>query len=187
MRGGPGFAPPWRAQASPSVARRHTMRMHRDGSFGHLVLASLAISLLSVLLTACGGGGGGGSGSGGDGQTAVLLSGSPSGEELCSLSVLVTSVTLVDEGGRETQNLLAGPMEVDLLGLSGQHALLALAPTPSGTYGEVRATIDPGSVRARDAYGNPVEVPCAHASASALPAHPIVVPGRGVAPIPLPV
>src|SRR5262245_56744481 len=155
------------------------MRMHHERSPGQLVLGLLSLFVLPALVTACGGGGGGG-GSSGDGQAAILLSSAPASEDLCSLSVVVTDVTLVDDSGRETQNLLAGPTEVDLLALTGQNALLALAPVPSGTYVEARAAIDPQSVQARDVYGNPVEVPVAQSSASGPCTPPVVVGGRVV-------
>jgi len=138
---------------------------------------------LSALLVSCGGGGGGGGSSSSGGQTAVLVSGAPADEDLCSLSVTVTSITLVDDGGRETANLLAGPAAVDLLGLSGQHVLLSLVGAPAGTYVEVRAAIDPQSVQARDVSGNPVEIPVTRDSTSAAPAHPIVLDGRPLVPV----
>lgn len=157
------------------------MNRHRDRSSVSL-LALLSSCLLGAVITACGGGGGGGGSSSDGSQTAVLLSSSPASEDLSSLSVTVTEVELVDDRGGATPNLLPSPTEVDLLALSGQHALLALGPAPSGVYAEVRATIDPQSIRARDANGNVVDIPVAHASASVLADRPIVVGPDGIVP-----
>lgn len=130
----------------------------------YFVLGSLA---MIVPLVGCGSGGGGGSGSSGDATVAILLTDAPT-DTLTALSLSVVNVTLVDSGGRATENLLVRPVDVELIELSGTQALIGLSGVPPAVYDEVRLEIDPTSVQARDRSGKLVPITVVHATASAL-------------------
>jgi hypothetical protein len=133
---------------------------------------------LPVVLTlaACGGGGGGGGSSGGSssGSLDLHLTDAPA-DELLSFSLSVQALRLVDAAGAG-ENLLAGALSVELLGLAGSQRWLVRddSITP-GTYSAVRLEIDPASVIARDKSGDPVAVNVLASSFDAALAAPIAI------------
>jgi hypothetical protein len=108
-------------------------------------------ALSSVLsLVACGGGGEGGSVAPAGPPVADLLLTDAPADELLYLQAEVTSFKLVDFPalGGETENLINGPVIVDLLSLQGVSAWLAKAELPEGTYGSARLEFNPLAWRA---------------------------------------
>ena len=111
--------------------------------------------LLLLALTACGGGGGGGGSQ--VGPVDVHLTDAVA-DELLSFTVGVQALRFVGPAGAG-ENLLAGEVSVELLGLSGSQRWLVredgLAPGP---YTAVRLELVPESIVARDKSGTAVPV-----------------------------
>lgn len=122
----------------------------------------LALGLFIALgaLGACGGGGGGSSGSGaGAGATGIdVLVGDAPSDELLAFRARVDGVVLDISGGGTTQNLLAGPVDVEFLGLQTSLLWLASADLAPATYTGARLSFVPGSYHAVAQDGSAVTV-----------------------------
>lgn len=125
------------------------------------VLGSLGLALLS----ACSGGGGGtSSGAHALNNFDLLLGGAPAGQ-LLAFQATVAEVRLVQAGGVESANLLAGPVTLELQSLSNGAAWLASQDVAPGTYTGLHLRFAPNSYSARRNDGSTVEV---HASSDDL-------------------
>jgi hypothetical protein len=86
---------------------------------------------------------------------ATLIGDAPQ-NDLSSFKLVVTDIELVH--GNRAEPLLSEPVEIELIGLDIQRALITLLEIPLGGYGQLRLAIDPTSVQARDRFGVPVNV-----------------------------
>jgi len=127
-------------------------------------------SFLALLLAlpACGGGGSSAGGSGAAGVPAAVgftVEDAPV-DGFSKVSIELTDLRLLTQGGDRTTNLLAAPRSFDFLGLSLKQALLALAPqVPAGTYHTVELTV--GAVEILDTAAAPVTVSVTQATSQA--------------------
>lgn len=114
---------------------------------------------LALLLPSCGGGGGSASSSGSGAAPAAVgftVEDAPT-DGFSNVTIELTDLRLLTQGGDRTANLLAAPRSFDFLGLSLKQALLALAPSvPAGTYHSVELTV--GTVEISDTSAAPVTV-----------------------------
>jgi len=126
----------------------------------------LAVAVLPILLTACGGGSSSNSGS--NSNVGLLVGDAPT-DELSSASFAITELRLIREDASLTGNLLVAPRTLDVLGLglAGSEALLDFVDLDSGQYTGLRATVDSTSIELRDQDGDLVPVVVIAAQASA--------------------
>lgn len=126
----------------------------------------LALSALFLLIAACGGGSSSNSGS--TANVGLLVGDAPT-EELSSATFSITEFRLIREDATLTNNLLAAPRTLDVLGLglSGTEALLDLVDLDSGRYTGMRASVDPNAIELRDLNGDLVPVSVLSAQATA--------------------
>lgn len=110
-------------------------------------------------IAACGGGSSARSTSSSDATVGLLVGDAPT-DTLSSATLTITEFRLIRENLQLTQNLLAAPRTLDVLGLgnSAREALLDLSEVGSGRYIGIRASIDPDRVILRDLNGDPVAV-----------------------------
>lgn len=118
-----------------------------------------------LLLAACGGSS---SGSSSDASVGLLIGDAPT-DELSSATMAITELRLIRADASLTNNLLAAPRTLDVLGLglADSEALLDLVEIESGRYTGIRAAIDSTSIQLRDASGSEVSVGVIAAQASA--------------------
>jgi hypothetical protein len=116
--------------------------------------------LALALLPACGGGGSVGASSQGFSNFDLLLTDAPA-NELLAFQATIAGVHLVQQGGGETANLLAGPLTLELLSLQNSSAWLVSQDLPAGTYTGVHLSFAPGSYSARRNDGSTVAIQAA--------------------------
>jgi hypothetical protein len=87
----------------------------------------------------------------------VLLTDAPV-EDLLFLRAELESVVLEHEDGSLTSNLLGGPLQVDLLSLSGVFQWVLSSNITAGTLTAVRLSFDPAQFEAADKDGTPVTI-----------------------------
>ena len=139
----------------------------------HSLLRCSALALVP-LAAGCGGGGGGGDAS--TTATSVeLLVGDAPVDDLSSFEITLTGLVLTEQGGGETENLLAGARSIDLLALVTRSALVEVHAVPAGTFESARFAFDDGAIVARDLAGLPVVVTATAAGAADDFAAPLVV------------
>lgn len=118
----------------------------------------LPLSLLVFLFAACTGDGDGTEGvQPANADADILLTDAPV-EDLLFLRGELRSVVLEHEDGSLTSNLLAGPLEVDLLSLSGVFKWIVSSGIASGSLAAIRLAFDPAMFEAADKEGNPVTI-----------------------------
>jgi Domain of unknown function (DUF4382)/Domain of unknown function (DUF5666) len=120
-------------------------------------ILTLLGSLGLAFLPACGGGGGSGSSPNGSSNFDLLLTDGPV-SELLAFQATIAEVHLVQQGGGETANLLAGPLTLEFLSLQQSSAWLASQNLPAGSYSGVHLRFAPGSYSARRNDGSSVAV-----------------------------
>ena len=119
-------------------------------------LAWFGAGLLS-LFASCGGGGGSDGGSTATTSADILLTDAPA-DELSAFNVLVEEVRLYDAFGERSENLMAGPVRVNLLSAATQLAWLVSKPVPAGTWRGVELSFNLASVDARKLDGTQASV-----------------------------
>ncbi len=87
----------------------------------------------------------------------VLITGAPV-DDLFAFRADIVEVRLVRDDGSETENLLAGPLSLEFLGLRGSQAFLASGQVPAGSYAALRVIFATDTLGARDQEGTRVRV-----------------------------
>ena len=125
------------------------------------VLASLALSSIT-LLGACSGGGSGSSGS--TTTTANLLITSTGSTSLFALEAEVEEVRLVRDDGARSENLLSERASLELVGQTGSASWLVRDTISVGAYDALEITFDPSTVLAADGAGARTPLPMGEAT-----------------------
>ncbi|MBK7875756.1 MAG: DUF4382 domain-containing protein [Planctomycetes bacterium] len=100
-------------------------------------------------------------------------------DDLLSFNATVEELHMVQQGGGETANLLAGPVTLDFLALQGSFAWIASQDLPADTYTGVRLVFTPGSYDARTNDGASVAVNSLSDEVTLLFTTPVVVTDTG--------
>jgi hypothetical protein len=85
--------------------------------------------------------------------TVRVLIGDAPVDDLVSFSAVIVDVRLVRDGGQRTDNLLAGPLTVEFLGLEDSVRWLSESTVDEGDYVRVEVGFRPGSYAARASDG----------------------------------
>lgn len=125
----------------------------------HLGILQLFAVVLVLLGTSCGGSSSGGSSGSDSAGTAFLIGDGPT-DDLSSFVIEVEELKLRQSGGGLTENLLAGPRTLDVLGLglADREALLGLEEVAPGVYDGIYLKVDSSSLSGRNRDGVEVSV-----------------------------